>query len=122
MLPVRTGVDLVQVKRVAQLLERYGNRFAYRVFTDVELAACGWRAERLAARLAAKEAVAKALGTGIGQVRWRDIQVINDLQGQPVLELGGSASRLAGELGLAHWSISLSHTNEHAIAFVVAIK
>lgn len=118
--PVRTGVDLVQVERVARLLERYGDRFAHKIFTEVELATCDWKAERLAVRLAAKEAVAKALGTGIGQVRWRDIQVVNNAQGQPELELGGRAAVLAAELGLVHWSISLSHTNEHAIASVVA--
>jgi len=90
------------------------------VFTERELAACKGRPDRLAARFAAKEAVSKVLGTGIGQVAWRDIEVVNDPAGRPDLRLDGQAAQLAGELGLHIWSVSLSHTQEQAVAFVVA--
>jgi holo-[acyl-carrier protein] synthase len=75
----------------------------------------------LAARLAAKEAVGKALGTGIGEVGWREIEVICDNRGRPWLHLHGHAAALAGELGLAVWDISLTHTRSHAAAMVVAM-
>jgi holo-[acyl-carrier protein] synthase len=117
---IRTGVDLVQVQRIADLLDKYGERFARRVFSDRELSACGRRTDRLAARFAAKEAVSKALGTGIGRVSWREIEIVNDDAGRPKLELSGRAEELAVELDLREWSISLSHTQEQAIAFVIA--
>ena len=117
---IRAGVDMVQVRRIVALLDKYGDRFAGRVFTDRELSACGARAERLAARFAAKEAVSKAFGTGIGRISWREIEVINDTAGRPELVLTGRAKRLAEELGLSTWTLSLSHTQEQAIAFVVA--
>lgn len=117
---IRVGVDMVQVRRIVALLDKYGDRFAGRVFTDRELSTCGKRAERLAARFAAKEAVSKAFGTGIGRISWREIEVINDATGRPELVLTGRAKRLAEELGLSTWTLSLSHTREQAIAFVVA--
>lgn len=117
---IRTGVDLVQIQRIVALLDRYGERFTRRVFTPRELSACGQRVERLAARFAAKEAVSKALGTGIGRVSWQEIEIANDAAGRPRLELSGRAAELAMELDLHEWSISLSHTQEQAIAFVVA--
>lgn len=117
---IRAGVDLVQVQRIASLLDRYEERFAKRVFTERELEACNRRPERLAARLAAKEAVSKALGTGIGQVGWREIEIIGDATGEPQLRLDGQAAMLAEELGLRTWSVSLSHTLEHAVAVVIA--
>ena len=117
---LRAGVDLVEVGRIAELMAQYGERFRKRVFTDAELEACGSRPERLAARFAAKEAVSKALGTGIGRVRWRDIEIVNGPAGQPELVLSGAAAELAAELQLRLWAVSLSHTGGHAIALVVA--
>lgn len=117
---IQVGVDLVQIERIAVLLDRYGARFTRRVFTDRELAACGTRVERLAARYAAKEAVSKAFGTGIGHISWREIEVVNDAAGRPELVLAGRAAKLAQEMGLSTWSLSLSHTQEQAIAFVIA--
>jgi holo-[acyl-carrier protein] synthase len=108
------------VQRIAALLERYGARFTGRVFTEQELVACNNRVERMASRFAAKEAVSKAFGTGIGPVSWREIEVISDDAGQPELVLTGRAARLAQDLGLSTWTISLSHTEEQAIAFVIA--
>ena len=117
---IRTGVDIVPVERIAALLERYGGRFTGRVFTERELVTCNNRVERMASRFAAKEAVSKAFGTGIGPVSWREIEVINDDAGRPELVLTGRAARLAQDLGLSTWTVSLSHTEEQAIAFVIA--
>jgi holo-[acyl-carrier protein] synthase len=117
---LRTGVDMIEVTRVARAINRHGSRFFYRFFTDRELAYCGGHIGALAARFAAKEAAAKALGTGIGDVRWVDIEIVNGERGEPQLVLHGAAQTLADELGLKEWSISLSHTREHAVALVIA--
>ena len=115
-----TGVDLVEIGRFAEVVERHGERFLRRVFTDRELEEVGHNLASLAARFAAKEAVAKALGTGIGPVSWREIEVLRGEARQPLLYLHGEASRLAETLGLRVWSLSLSHTQTQAIAMVVA--
>lgn len=117
---IRSGVDIIEIERVAQAIERHGSRFYARFFTDREVAESRRQAAALAARFAAKEAVAKALGTGIGAVRWTEIEIVSGAQRQPELQLHGAAARLAGELGLAEWAISLSHTHQHAVAFAVA--
>ena len=116
-----TGVDLVEIERMQSIVERYGERFLGRVFTSQELVEVGSNTSSLAARFAAKEAVSKALGTGIGRVTWLEIEILRGPARQPILHLYGEADRLAQELGLRQWSISLSHTQAHAIALVVAI-
>ncbi len=118
---LRTGVDLVEIHRVADSIERHGERFLNRVFTKLEQEQCGGRIESLAVRFAAKEAAAKALGCGIGDVGWLEIEVRSDERKAPYLVLHGEGERLAKELGLSQWSVSLSHTKEHAVAFVVAM-
>jgi holo-[acyl-carrier protein] synthase len=117
----RVGVDLVETARIGRALARYGDRFLQRVYTPAEIAYCRGRVQSLAARWAAKEAVSKALGLGIGFIRWRDIEVRNDVRGAPFLELHGQAEAVARELGLKDWAISLTHTAEQAVAFVVAM-
>jgi holo-[acyl-carrier protein] synthase len=117
---MRTGVDLIEIPRIQSVLERHGQRFLQRVFTAQEIAAYGSRPASLAARWAGKEAVAKTLGSGIGAVRWRDIEILSDADGAPRLLLHGQAAARSAELGLSAWSISLSHTHTLAIAFVVA--
>jgi holo-[acyl-carrier protein] synthase len=119
---LRSGVDLIEVSRVAETIARQGERFLHRCFTAQELADCAGQAPSLAARFAAKEAVAKALGCGIGDVRWLDIEIRRDARGGPVLVLHDAAQTLAQQLGLTEWSISLSHTQEHAVAMVVALS
>jgi len=114
------GVDLVEIRRVAALAERYGERFMRRVFTAAELADCGDRAESLAARWAAKEAVVKALGTGFGPVSFPEIELLKECTGQPELRLSGKARALAEARGLYSWVVSVSHDGGFAIAFVVA--
>ena len=114
------GVDLVEIRRVATLAERYGERFMGRVFTPAERSDCGDRPESLAARWAVKEAVAKALGTGFGPVGFREIEVLRECAGQPELRLSGKARALAEGRGLCSWAVSVSHDGGYAIAFVVA--
>jgi holo-[acyl-carrier protein] synthase len=116
-----TGVDLVEIERFQSVVERYGDRFIRRIFTDLELEEVGGNLASLAARFAAKEAVSKALGTGIGPIAWREIEVRRGEARQPILQLSGEASRLAQSMGLSTWSLSLSHTQNYAIAMVVAM-
>jgi holo-[acyl-carrier protein] synthase len=119
-MPLSTGVDLVEIKRLEDAISRHGERFLKRIFTARELEEVGQNTASLAARFAAKEAVSKALGTGIGPVNWREIEILRGPARQPVLTLHGAAKRLADELHLTSWSLSLSHTATHAIAMVVA--
>jgi len=116
-----TGVDLIEIERVQSTIQRYGARFLERVFTAQELAEVGNNTASLAARFAAKEAIAKALGTGIGPIAWREIEILRGPARQPLLHLHGAAQKLASEMGFDVWSISLSHTQTHAIAVAVAI-
>ncbi len=117
---LRIGVDLIDVSRIERAMHRHGERFYKRFFTAAERDYCQDRPERLAARIAVKEAVAKALGTGIGDIRWIEIEVGSDGRGRPLLHLHGAAAKLAAALGLNVWEISLSHSQSQAIAFVVA--
>ncbi len=117
---VAVGVDMIEIERVRRVLERYGARFRDRVFTPREQAHCGDRPRSLAGRYAGKEAVAKALGTGIGDVGWQEIEILSDGRGKPTLVLHGAALALARRQGWQGWDISLSHTETHAIGFVVA--
>lgn len=116
----RVGVDLVDTRRIRHVLDRYGTRFTERVYTSLERDYCKGRVTRLAARWAAKEAVVKVLGCGFGDVRWSDVEVLNDECGAPHLHLHDEALAQANALGLKEWAISLSHTQDYAIAFVVA--
>jgi holo-[acyl-carrier protein] synthase len=116
------GIDIIEVERLARGMARHGPRFCDRFFTVREQEQCGGRAASLAGRFAVKEAVGKALGTGIGDVMWKEVEVINDERGRPVLALHGAAARLAAERGLRHWAISLSHTSTHALGLAVALN
>lgn len=122
MAQLRTGVDLVEIERFESAIQRHGARLLERVFTTQELNEVGENMHSLAARFACKEATAKALGTGIGVVAWREIEILRGPKREPVLCLHGAAARLAEELELGSWSISLSHTHSYAVAMVVAIK
>lgn len=116
-----TGVDLIEIARIETVLSRQGKTWLDRIFTPAEQEYCGRRAESLAGRWAAKEAVAKALGSGIGDVSWQEIEILGDEQKAPKLILHGKAESKARELGLTTWSVSISHSQSHSVAFVVAI-
>lgn len=118
---LRVGVDMIEVARIERAMHRHGERFFNRFFTSAERDYCQEKPASLAARMAAKEAVSKAFGTGIGDVRWVEIEILADERRRPVLHLHGDAAKLAAELGLSQWDVSLSHTETHAIAFVVAL-
>ena len=117
------GVDLVECARIQRAIDRFGNRFLHRVFTDGEVEysmSMKFPARHLAARFAAKEAVSKAFGTGIGKTMgWRDIDVRKKPSGEPFLVFSGAAEELAAKRGVTSALITLSHTEHHAMAFVV---
>jgi holo-[acyl-carrier protein] synthase len=117
---LRTGVDMIEVARIRRAAERHGERFYRRFFTQAECDYCRGRYTALAARFAAKEAVAKALGTGIGDVRWVEIEIVQNERGKPTIQLHGAAAALAAQSGLTEWALSLTHTQDEAIAFVIA--
>jgi holo-[acyl-carrier protein] synthase len=121
MINLRTGIDLVEVSRLTDIKPSLRERFLARVFTYRELEQVGQSDTSLAGRFAAKEAVSKTLGCGIGVVSWQDIEILRGQQGEPVLTLTGKARSLADELGLTQWSLSISHTKTHAVAVAIAI-
>ncbi len=117
---LRTGVDLVEVERLTELRDEIRLKFLTRVFTEGELERAAGANEILAELFAAKEAVVKALGCGIGPVSWREIEINQTTGGDPMLSLSGGASLLADQMGLGHWCLSLSHTADYAVALVIA--
>ena len=114
-----SGVDIIEISRIRRVLDRYPQRFLHRVYTDGEIAYCRGRAPNLAARFAAKEATMKALGTGIRGVAWKDIEITRRESGAPGVLLHGRAKLRAQRLGVLDISLSLSHSREYAVAFVV---
>jgi holo-[acyl-carrier protein] synthase len=119
---VGTGIDVIEVPRIARSIERFGERFLQRVFTEQEITYCRARAmaaESFAARFAAKEAGAKALGTGIQHgVTWKELEVRREPGGRPTLHMSGRARAIARQLGVARVSLSLTHTATLAMAAV----
>ena len=122
---VAHGIDLVDCPRIEQMVERHGERFLKRVFTDAERAyakANRNEMEKLAGRFAAKEAILKLMGTGWrGKIAWTDIEVINNAVGQPEVTLSGEVKAIAKGLGITHISVSITHTANFAIASAVAL-
>ena len=120
---VGTGIDIAEVHRIHQSIERFGSRFLERIFTEAEMRYCDSKAnrvERYAARFAAKEAAMKALGTGWNYgVRWRDCEVVRKPGGRPTMQFHGTAGEFAAKLGVKNTALSISHTEEQAIALVI---
>ena len=114
------GIDIVELERVAAALERHGRRFIDRIYTPIEAAICRGRPREFAARFAAKEAVMKALGTGARGVAWREIEVLLNRRGKPLVYLHGRARERAKEIDLDGLDLSMSHSRRYAVAFVVA--
>ena len=127
---ISSGIDLIEISRIEKAFERYGDRFLKKIFsvTEIErLQAYQSRqphpriiAAELAARFAAKEACSKALGTGIGPVSWKEMEILNERSGKPTLRLSGKAAQIANFLGYTSWSVSLTHSKGMAAAVVVA--
>ena len=120
---VGIGSDLVEIARIRRSVERFGERFLRRIFTEGEIAYCMRKknfAESFAARFAAKEAGAKALGTGISYgVSWTEFEVVREPSGRPLLRLSGRAAEIAARLEVVKAALSLTHTGEMAMAVVV---
>lgn len=113
------GVDIIEIARIEKAMKRWGEGFFRRVYTEAELRLCHKRPSSLAARFAGKEAVMKALGTGARGISWREIEILAESSGQPLVNLHGKAQERANRLGLDRLYISLSDSKEYAIAFVV---
>lgn len=113
------GTDIIEIARIKRSLNDFGERFLKRVYTEREREWYGNRPNELAARFAAKEATSKALGTGIVGIRWKEMEVLPNRRGKPVLILHGRAAERARSLGLTSFSVSLTHSRTDAMAFVV---
>lgn len=119
------GTDIIECLRIAQMIERHGELFIGRVYTEHEIGYCSARkasTQHYAGRWAAKEAILKALGTGWSRgISWRDIEIRNDEGGRPLVRLGGGAREVCESLGISEMMISISHCRTHAIAFATAV-
>ena len=116
------GVDIIEISRIRQAIQRWQERFLTRIYTTAELQLYRHRIESLAARFAAKEAVMKALSAQENDIAWREIEILSDPRGKPVLHLYGKALQRAQELGLSGLEVSLSHSRENAIALVIGVR
>ncbi len=117
---LQCGIDLIEIERIEAMSLKWGDKFLRRIWTERELLFCRGRYPELAARFAGKEATSKALGTGIVGLIWREIEILPDRRGKPLVFLHGGARRRAEQLGLDTWAISLTHSRELACALVVA--
>ena len=113
------GIDIIEIERIERALERWGDRFLEHVYTVRERERYRGRVSELAVRFAGKEAISKALGTGIRGISWREMEILADERGKPQVRLYGRAKRRAEELGLREFAVSLSHSQEYALAMVV---
>jgi holo-[acyl-carrier protein] synthase len=121
------GIDIVETSRIRKLIEHHGAHFLDRVFTPAEQAYCNASRKRalehFAGRFAAKEAVLKVLGTGWrGGIAWTDVEIVKDPSGQPQINLTGETARIAKELGIAKWHVSISHIETHATASAIGMR
>jgi holo-[acyl-carrier protein] synthase len=117
---LRNGVDIIEINRLAEINPAIRERFIARVFTEKEIEICKGNNINLSGRFAAKEAIAKALGTGIGEIHWKDIEILQKENGEPVVNLHAKAKEKEKELEISQWALSISHSRYLAIAFVVA--
>lgn len=119
---VAIGIDIIEVDRVRKVYEHHGDRFLKRVFTEAEVLQCRGKANRLAGRFAAKEAISKALGTGLHGVAWREMEVVQLRSGRPTVTLHGNAKRRAQLLGISAFDVSIADLKDFSIAVAVAIQ
>ena len=118
------GSDLIDIRRVERVIERHGEQFLQRVYTEREIRFCQGRRraiEQFAAHWAAKEAVMKALGVGLGAIDWYDVEVVRNDEGAPALVITGRAAELAADRGVSRWLLTLTHTSTMAEAIAVAL-
>ena len=113
------GIDIVEIERIESAIKRWDKRLLNRIYTEAELKICQGRIASLAAHFAGKEAVMKVLGTGAKGIGWREIEILADAYGKPLVQLHGKAREKAKKLNLSEFSISLSDTKQHAVAAVI---
>ena len=116
------GIDLIEIPRIQRALDDFGERFLKRVYTERERERYRNRISELAARFAAKEAISKALGTGIIGIKWREMEVVSNRRGKPIVVLHGSAAERAELLGITDFDITMTHSRSDAMAFVVGYR
>ena len=119
---VAVGIDIIEVERVRKVYEKHGERFLARVFTHNEVQQCRGKITRLAGRFAAKEAISKALGTGMRGVKWREMEIVQLRSGRPTVTLHGRAKQRAELLGLSAFDVSIADLSEFSIAVAVAVQ
>jgi holo-[acyl-carrier protein] synthase len=119
---IYSGIDIVEISRIREAVARWGERFLQRVYTGPELEAYRDKLESLAVRFAGKEAAMKALGSGVGTVSWREIEILSGPQGKPEVRLYGRALEISRTQGLSGLEISLSHSRDNAIALVIGVR
>ncbi len=119
---VAVGIDIIEVERVRKVFEHHGERFLQRVYTEIEVLQCRGRVEKLAGRFAAKEAISKALGTGLHGVAWREMEVVQLRSGRPSVRLHGNAKRRAEALGLSAFDVSMADLKQLSIAIAIAVQ
>ena len=119
---IAVGIDIIEVDRVRKVYEHHGERFLKRVFTEAEVRQCRGKATRLAGRFAAKEAISKALGTGIHGVAWREMEIVQLRSGRPTVTLHGRAKRRAELLGISAFDVSIADLKDFSIAVAVAVQ
>jgi holo-[acyl-carrier protein] synthase len=116
---IYSGIDLIEIDRIAEAVTRWGDRFLQRVYTEREIAYCRGKPRRLAGRFAAKEAVSKALGVGIRTLRWRDIEVLPDSLGKPHVFVHGRAAEIAARRKITAFEVSITHSRTDAVVMVI---
>jgi holo-[acyl-carrier protein] synthase len=119
---IAVGIDIIEVERVRKVFEHHGERFLRRVFTEMEIRQCRNKAERLAGRFAAKEAISKALGTGLHGVGWREMEIVQLRSGRPTVTLHGRAKKRAELLGLSAFDVSMADLSAFSIAVAIAVQ
>ena len=119
---LRSGIDIIEISRLDEIKPTIRERFITRVYTPEEIAQAKNHSDTLTGLFSAKEAVAKALGTGIGAVHWQDIEILHLPSGQPIVRLHGQAKIIADQLGLSTWSVSISHDRDRVVALAVAVS
>lgn len=120
-LNISHGIDLVEIERFGDVVERWGSRFLDKIFTASEISCYNLKLSSLAAHFAAKEAVMKTLGRGYSHIGWQDIEILPDSEGRPVVYLHGRASKRSEEIGLKNICLSLSHAGNYALASAVGL-
>ncbi len=119
---IAVGIDIIEVDRVRKVYEHHGERFLRRVFTEREIQQCRGKMNRFAARFAAKEAISKALGTGIHGVAWREMEIVQLRSGRPTVRLHGKAKLRAEQLGISAFDVSMSDLAHFSIAIAIAAQ